>query len=551
MYVERMRAQTLHAYSQLNAAIGGRRGGGNGNASFSGADMATRSEGTDTVLRGVLVGDGPSRLDTELARAAELARPPPPCPLLSIVLLATDTLLAYYSSINMPPTRCARGVYLYFLGLAGAYNWCSEPVAVTGVKDGWNWVTKYVLDSDSDQVVFVTQCLHRVLSSQIPSYSNSTLDNILSPAQRDSATRVQEQAQFVGWAAAWDSWLAGRAADGSVAAAVFPAPSELPNGATFLETTQQQNFADSAAYPNPTQWTPLSISGVQKKYLTMNWNSVTSTALTDAQEASCKTAAAAFKLTGAARESEVGTLFALTQALTDEQKVIAEFWAGGPGTPSPPGIAIWLWRVSVEALRTNSYAAIYSGLDLAITLFESSRLIWGLKAQFKEARPIQEIRRFYAGQTAMRYDGAIVPAALWVPFQETNFVTPPFPDFPSGHSGFSQSLANVMTRWFGTDIPDAVVNVQNANTVTPLLPAGAAISLRRFTIAAGTSEIQRGVVPAAPVTLNFTTWQSMAESAGISRQYGGIHCVSAHTGGQTVANTLYPFLQSAWAIRTA
>ena len=67
-----------------------------------------------------------------------------------------------------------------------------------------------------------------------------------------------------------------------------------------------------------------------------------------------------------------------------------------------------------------------------------------------------------------------------------------------------------------------------------------------FTTAAGTSEIQPGVVPAAPLTLSWQTWQAMANSAGLSRQYGGIHCNSAHLGSQAAANALTPIVSAAW-----
>jgi hypothetical protein len=40
----------------------------------------------------------------------------------------------------------------------------------------------------------------------------------------------------------------------------------------------------------------------------------------------------------------------------------------------------------------------------------------------------------------------------------------------------------------------------------------------------------------------------MADEAGISRKYGGIHATSAHTSSQALANELHTILKSAWNI---
>jgi hypothetical protein len=69
-----------------------------------------------------------------------------------------------------------------------------------------------------------------------------------------------------------------------------------------------------------------------------------------------------------------------------------------------------------------------------------------------------------------------------------------------------------------------------------------------FTFSRGQSEIQQQVVPSQDISLNWSTWQGMADSAGISRQYGGIHCTSAHTGSQNLANNLHTKIVSNWGI---
>jgi hypothetical protein len=40
----------------------------------------------------------------------------------------------------------------------------------------------------------------------------------------------------------------------------------------------------------------------------------------------------------------------------------------------------------------------------------------------------------------------------WMPYQDLDFVSPPFPDYPSGHSSFSASAVSIIRHLLGTDI---------------------------------------------------------------------------------------------------
>ena len=135
-----------------------------------------------------------------------------------------------------------------------------------------------------------------------------------------------------------------------------------------------------------------------------------------------------------------------------------------------------------------------------------------------------------------------------MPYQEANFVTPPFPDFVSGHSAFSATFAAVMAQWFGDTIrTDKTVALTDLGLVTPML-AGS-VQTRPFgsvVIPVGSSRVQPGAVPASPVTLGWTTWSDLATSAGISRQYGGIHAQSAHVASQAMATQLVGLVRGYW-----
>jgi hypothetical protein len=311
---------------------------------------------------------------------------------------------------------------------------------------------------------------------------------------------------------------------------------------------------DPSTFPSPYQWTPLKIGTSIQKYATYTWANVNSTALSTSDMSTIQGAAAPF-YTGnntPARQAEISTIVGYTATLTDAQKITAEFWAGGPYTVSPPGMFIWMWKTLVTAQSPSLDVLFFSGLDLAIHLFETGRVIWALKTQYMEARPIQEIRRLYRGQTLTGYDGTPIAGERWMPYQVPSFVTPPFADFTSGHSGFSQSFATVMAAWFGAAIPTtAPIYMSDLQLLSPTFHSPQSNPLGQFTFVAGDSEVQPMVVPTNTTTFSWTTWSDMALSAGLSRQYGGIHAISAHQGSVAAMNTLHPLLKSYWNLSPA
>jgi hypothetical protein len=143
-------------------------------------------------------------------------------------------------------------------------------------------------------------------------------------------------------------------------------------------------------------------------------------------------------------------------------------------------------------------------------------------------------------------------AASWLPYQESNFVSPPFPDFPSGHSFFSRSFSAVMGHWFGAEpfepcalpVPCVVQPLHSLRLISPLftpaqppaqqqpssgqaaaaaLGPGAAISKNSgaagarfgaFHVPRGSSLVQPGDVPAAEdgLELAWSSWDDIANS---------------------------------------
>jgi hypothetical protein len=194
----------------------------------------------------------------------------------------------------------------------------------------------------------------------------------------------------------------------------------------------------------------------------------------------------------------------LNAHLDDRQKMIVEYWADGPRSELPPGHWM-LFAESVSARDAHTFdqdvvmffAAGNAVMDAAIA-------VWDAKRFYDSERPITAIRFLKAGKkvlaTVPLQGKQVIDGADWMPYQLENFVTPPFPEYPSGHSAFSAAAAEVLARYTGSDAFGASVT---------LLP--------------GSGRLEPGIVPAQVVTLRWPTFSDAADEAGLSRRYGGIH----------------------------
>jgi hypothetical protein len=106
-----------------------------------------------------------------------------------------------------------------------------------------------------------------------------------------------------------------------------------------------------------------------------------------------------------------------------------------------------------------------------------------------------------------------------------------------------------MNKWFGNNIVKNEVFYDLETLFCPMFKGNQNTYYGDFTLAPGTSTVEPGVVPRMNVTLSFDTWDEMANSAGMSRLYGGIHALSAHHNSQTVAVEVDGYINSTWNIR--
>ena len=179
---------------------------------------------------------------------------------------------------------------------------------------------------------------------------------------------------------------------------------------------------------------------------------------------------------------------AVGSARTPEQTLIALFWADGPGTETPPGH----WNSIAQSVATSrgntleENARLFALLNLAMA--DAAICAWDAKYFYNFWRPVTAIRN---GDT----DG--VATTIGDPTWSSFIVTPPFPDYISGHSTFSGAASTVLAMFYRTDSAAFT-------TGSDFLPS---------------------------VTRQFTRFSAAAAEAALSRLYGGIHFRSANEDG--------------------
>jgi Domain of unknown function (DUF6851)/VCPO second helical-bundle domain len=211
-----------------------------------------------------------------------------------------------------------------------------------------------------------------------------------------------------------------------------------------------------------------------------------------------------------------------TSNLTDAQKVTAEYWADGPGTAFPPGHMV-TFAEALSRMRGDT-------LDQDVKLFfalgngqmDASIACWNVKylPSNDTVRPITAIRERYKNQLITSWLGpgkgfGQVLGQNWQPYQALNVVTPPFPEYVSGHSTFTAAGRTILALFYGTDNLNAQV-----------------------TIPAGSSKIEPGITPRKPVVLTWKTLTDAADQAGMSRRWGGIHFQSGDMDGRTLGKVV-------------
>lgn len=169
-------------------------------------------------------------------------------------------------------------------------------------------------------------------------------------------------------------------------------------------------------------------------------------------------------------------VYETVKQLSEEQRDIALFWADDPGlSPTPPGHWISILNQVLEQHGHSLDVAAEAYTRLGIALADAFIVCWHEKYHYNLLRPITYIQQ-------------VIDPDWNKPEVTDPVITPPFPEYPSGHSVQSGAAAVVLTDLFG-DL-----------AFTNRTHEARGLGVRTFS----------------------SFWEA-AEEAAISRLYGGIH----------------------------
>jgi hypothetical protein len=224
---------------------------------------------------------------------------------------------------------------------------------------------------------------------------------------------------------------------------------------------------------------------------------------------------------------DIATELADTSNLDDFKKAVAEYWADGPRTEFPPGHMGVFAQFICRKFGNNLDSDTKMFFMLGNALMDASIAAWWQKYKYDFVRPTTAIREYYKNDPNginswlgpnMGY--GTVPSQQWMPYQQLTVVTPPFPEYVSGHSTFSAAGASLLALANGSDT------------------FGGSI-----TIKAGSSKFESNT-PATDVTLSWPTFSDASNQAGMSRRYGGIHFYTGDYHGRAIGRQVAQYVYS-------
>lgn len=191
---------------------------------------------------------------------------------------------------------------------------------------------------------------------------------------------------------------------------------------------------------------------------------------------------------GSAFQKEVDEVHRISRTPTEEQRRIALYWADDPlKTPTPAGHWAWILTDLLRDRKADLPSAAEQYLRIGIAMSDAFVAGWKVKYEVNLLRPVTSIQ--------LGTDSNWLP-----PLMET----PPFPEYPSGHSVQSGAAAAVLEGAYGRNTPfeDRAHN-------------------------------DRGWGPQ-----RFPSFAAASEQAGISRLYAGIHFRSAIEHGTAMGRCI-------------
>ncbi len=431
----------------------------------------------------------------------------------NVVLQWNNAALQAVRATIPGPTVVSRAIAVLHTCMFDAWT-AYDPMAVpTVARRGWRRPASEATEANKAQAV--SFAAYRALVDLFPT-QKAVFDTLLAQLGYDASNTSTDTGTPAGIGnAASAAVLAVRHHDGS------NQTGDLAPGA-YSDYTGYQPVNPPTTLIDPNRWQPLLVVNSKgqtttQAYTTPQWGNVTPFAM--ASGSAMRPSPPAL-YPSADFTTQAAELVAISAGLTDVQKVTAEYFADGPNSEFPPGH----WALFAQFVSRRDGHTLDDDVKLFFALgnalLDAGICAWDAKRAYDSVRPITAIHFLYAGQLIQAWGGPgqgtqTIRGENWRPYQLATVVTPPFPEYFSGHSVFSAAGAEILKSFTGSDVLGASV-----------------------TIKAGSSFGEPGIVPATDVTLSFPTFSSAADQAGMSRRYGGIHFAKGDLTGRALGRVI-------------
>jgi hypothetical protein len=397
--------------------------------------------------------------------------------------------------------------------------WAAYDAQALGTRF-WDALRRPVGDrTETNKRIAVSHAAYRALVDLFPADRETLFDPLmrrlgLDPTASSTTLATPDSVGYVACSAV----VAWRRGDGA------NQTGEINRGLPYSDYTGYKPFNPPDRVLDPNRWQPLrAANGTVQRFQAPHWALVTPFALRSPAQ---------FRPQPPVRSpdpsfiEQVDEVVRLSGALTDREKAIAEYWADGPASSTPPGH----WNLFAQFVSRRDHHTLDDDVKMFFVLgnamLDASIVVWDCKVLTDYVRPVTAIRMVYAGRTIDAWAGPRLGVRRIRGEQFQSYIpTPPFSEYTSGHSAFSAAGAEILE-----------------------LVSGGQTFGASDTVLAGSSLVEPVTTPSANVTLSWPTFDAAAREAGYSRLLGGIHFrdanVRSYEMGRKVAREVWQKAQA-------
>ncbi len=196
--------------------------------------------------------------------------------------------------------------------------------------------------------------------------------------------------------------------------------------------------------------------------------------------------------------------------MTDEQKMMAEFF--NDKTQSLSGASI----IVSQSHGFTMDEFIFYHFTVHIAAYDTGIAIWAQKRQYDAVRPFSAIRHLYGNSFVTAWGGPgrgtqSIPATQWRSYIQVA----DHPEYPSASAGFCAAYAQAAQIYL------------NSDTLNWFIP-----------VTQGSSLVEPGYMPQRNVTIGWNTFSEYSADCGNSRFWSGVHFPASIPAGQAIGQKI-------------